>query len=359
MKVLFLVPYPPEGASNRFRVNQYLKYLRERGVEVRVCSFYSRGLWTILYKRGNIIKKLLLGIFCTFRRLVEILLSYRFDAVFVHRELYPVGPVFFEKIQKLINKKIIFDFDDAIYLPNAAESNKWISSYKNYSGAEYLVRESSLVVAGNNYLAGWANAIGAKRVVEIPTVVDTDIFKPVDRKKKNGDRIVIGWIGSPTTTAFLEPCRDVFRSVVEKSGGRCVFRFVGGMPSWMDEPGFEFSPWGLENEVELIQGFDIGIMPMPDNKWTRGKCAFKAIEYLAVGIPAVVSPVGMNIEVVENGICGYLAGNDREWQECLLELVGNSELRQKMGAEGRQKVIENYSLERWAPEFVNTILEVK
>ena len=223
--------------------------------------------------------------------MIEILLSFRYDVVFIHREIYPVGPVVFERIQKFINGKIVFDFDDAIYLPNAAESNRWISSYKNYSGVKYLVRESSLVIAGNKYLANWASECGAKIIVEIPTVVDTDLFRPVDRKDNDSDKIVIGWIGSPTTTVFLEPYREVFRNVIEQSGGKCVFRFVGGKPSWVDEPGFEFIPWSMDREVDLIQDFDIGIMPMPDNKWTMGKCAFKAIEYLAVGIPAVVSPL--------------------------------------------------------------------
>ncbi|MEA2063533.1 MAG: glycosyltransferase family 4 protein, partial [Gemmatimonadota bacterium] len=247
-----------------------------------------------------------------------------------------------------MGKPYVYDFDDAVYLPNVAEPNRLIGRLKCPGKAEWIIRGSRVTVAGNACLAEYAKKTGARNVQVVPTALDTGRFVPPE-KQWNRDTVVIGWIGSPTTIVFLEPFRKVIQRLTERFGSGVEFRIVGGTLAEPLPAGVRCVEWSLETEVEQLQSFDIGIMPMPDNEWTRGKCAFKAIEYLAVGIPAVCSPVGMNRQVVAEGVNGFLPEDDQAWHEALCRLVEDKDLRRRLGKAGRQGVIENYSLDRWAP----------
>ncbi|MBN2288467.1 MAG: glycosyltransferase family 4 protein [Candidatus Glassbacteria bacterium] len=354
MRVLFLVPYPEQGASNRFRVLQFVPCLEAAGIGCRVRPFYSETLWRVLYQPGHFWTKLALGVACSLDRLLDLVRSVRCDLVFIHREAFPVGPAWFETLLTWMGKPYVYDFDDALFLPNVAESNRLFGRLKCPGKVARIIRGSRVAVAGNAYLAGYAESAGARRVEIVPTVVDTGRFKPPQAEKTPG-KLVIGWIGSSTTAAFLEPFRKVFARVRDRCGERVEFRLVGGKLSEPLPQGVACADWSLESEIEQLQSFDIGIMPMPDNEWTRGKCAFKAIEYLSVGIPAVCSPVGMNLEVVGDGLSGYLPPDEDSWVEALCRLVEDDDLRRSLGSAGRRVVERKFSVELWAPELERII----
>jgi len=353
--ILFIVPYPPEGASNRFRVLQFIPTLEAEGIRARVRPFYSRALWDVLYRRGHMVRKLLLGSICAFNRLLDLFRSLAYDMVFIHRESFPLGPAWFERGLRLLGRRYVYDFDDAVFLPNAAAPNRLFARLKCPGKTATAARLSSITLAGNNYLADYARQAGAARVEVLPTVVDTDAFSASEEQRSSGS-VVIGWIGSTTTIQFLEPFLALWPRIREQAPD-VVLRIVGGRPSGVLPEGVECVAWSLAGEIDELRRFDIGIMPMPDNPWTRGKCAFKAIEYMAAGVPAVCSPVGMNLELIEHGRTGFLPRTDDGWVETLTALVKDSQLRRTMGANGRAEIERNYSLKAARPRFLRAVRE--
>jgi glycosyltransferase involved in cell wall biosynthesis len=359
VRILFLVPYPRQGASNRFRVLQFLPSLEAEGHECLVRPFYSEAFWRILYRRGHYLEKLFQGFICTLNRMLDFFRGLFCDVIFIHREAYPIGPAWFESALHLLGKPYVYDFDDAIFLPNVARPNRPFARLKCPGKIRFIARWSRVTIAGNEYLAEFARNAGAQRIEVLPTVVDARRMTPQAVKGVKGDQIVIGWIGSPTTIEFMESFRPVMKRVIELSQGKACFRLVGGeLPGPLPE-GVNCVPWSLETELAELQKFDIGIMPMPDNEWTRGKCAFKAIEYMAVGIPAVVSPVGMNSQLIEEGVNGFLPDDDDDWVEVLCRLVQDENLRSCIGSAGRKLVERSFSVEAVAPRFIKAILEAR
>jgi glycosyltransferase involved in cell wall biosynthesis len=349
--ILFIVPYPPEGASNRFRVLQYIPGLEREGIRTRVRPFYSRALWNVLYKKGFVARKLLLGVICAANRLLDLFRALTYDMVFIHRESFPLGPAWFERSLRLLGRKYVYDFDDAVFLPNAAHPNRLFARLKCPGKTATAARLSRVALAGNSYLADYARNSGAPKVEVLPTVVDTDVFCPGEEDHNKKHPVVVGWIGSTTTIGFLEPFLPVWDRVRQQEP-ETRLRIVGGS---LGEPlpnGVECVPWSLEGELDELRGFDIGIMPMPDNPWTRGKCAFKAIEYMASAVPAVCSPVGMNLELIGHGRTGYLPENDGQWEEILLNLIRDESLRRRIGDEGRKVIERDYSLQAVLPRFI-------
>ena len=340
MKILFLVPYPTEGPSNRFRVEQYLPYLKEKGVIYKIRPFVSSGFYKILYLNGHLVKKILFFLYSTIRRLLDMLLGLRYDIIFIHRESYPFGPPFIERFFKLFNKKIIFDFDDATFLPTSSGSNIFIERFNRYGKVPEIIALSDYVIAGNEYLADFALKYN-ENVIIIPTVVDTDAYLPAIRKTRS-EKVTIGWIGSRTTSVFLESLKGVFKNLLDKYANLEI-KIVGGKFNKRDLERISVLPWSLSGEIEALQSFDIGVMPMPDTKWTRGKCGFKAILYMSVGIPCVSSPVGINLDIIKDGVNGFLADPADDWEKKLSILIENEELRKEMGHAAREIAQEHYS----------------
>ena len=353
-KVLFWVPYPAEGASNRYRVGQYLPYLKKAGIDFALHPFWSCRAYRILYRPGLFLHKLFYFILGTFSRIKDVLIIKKYDIVFIHRESYPVGGAFFEKILSLLNKQFMFDFDDAIFLPAISQSNAFIEGFKRPEKIAGIVRMSSHVIAGNNYLADFAGRHNPA-VSVIPTVLDTDTYYPL-AKKQNG-RVVIGWIGSATTLSFLDMMRGVFDALLRKYSNITI-KIVGG-EFFMNEFKHVISkPWSMEEELADLRSFTIGIMPMPDNYWTMGKCGFKAISYMSMGIPSVCSAVGVNKEIISDGLNGFLASDAAEWINKLSLLISDSGLREAMGIAARRTIEDKYSLKVGVPRFLEIVKKV-
>lgn len=353
VKILFLVPYPTEGASNRVRAEQYIPYLESKGFFCKTRPFVNREFYRILYFPHRYLEKALWFIIGTVNRLFDMARALGYDVIFIHREAYPFGGPFFESLLSKMGKPIIFDFDDAIFLSNTSRENIYIERFKNPAKISKIIKMSALVIAGNAYLKNYALKYNAS-VIVIPSSVDTKKYCPAP-PADNKDEVIIGWIGSNTTKGFLYDIEDVFVQL-SKRHANLRFKIVGAnfynaaLSSIITN-----KEWRLEDEVRDIQSFDIGIMPMPDNEWTKGKCGFKALLYMACAKPVVASPVGVNLDIIEDGINGFLAESKDAWVKKISILIGESELRKKMGAKGREKVETKYSLDSNALIFCGAL----
>lgn len=351
MKILFIVPYPTDGSSNRFRVEQYLPHLKKEDINYSVRPFCNRYLYRILYKKGFFFRKIFFFIIFTFRRISDIVIACSCDIIFIHREAFPFG-TFMESIFSKWKKKIIYDFDDALFLPNVSDSNQLIKIFKNTSKTKKIIGMSDYVIAGNDFLKAYALKFNSN-VSVIPTPIDTDKYRPLSGRNPDAN-VTIGWIGSTTTVRYLDILINVF-NIIFKKYNYVNLVIVGGRWNTLTDRKILCKEWSLETEVNDLQSFDIGIMPLADDDWSKGKCAFKIIEYMAVGIPVVASAVGMNTEVIQNGVNGFLANTDKEWMEKFSLLIENPGLRKTMGDAGRRTVEEKYSLKLWAPRFLEVI----
>lgn len=286
----------------------------------------------------------------TASRIIDLFLINRYDIVFIHREAYPIGVAFFETILSNLKKPFIFDFDDAIFLFATSHQNNFAINYKNPLKTAKIIKMSRGVIAGNSYLADFAlqhNSI----VWVIPTSIDTDKYHNESNTRNKHTNVTIGWIGSVTTLGFLDSMVNVFRRLSNKFPN-IQFKIVGGEFSISGLSNIISSPWSIERELDDLKTFDIGIMPMPDNEWTRGKCGFKAIIYMSMGIPCVCSAVGVNNEIITNGLNGFLANTEDEWTDSLSFLINDDKKRREIGANARMVAEEKYSVKSNVSKFL-------
>ena len=351
MKILFLVPYPTEGASNRVRVEQFIPYLRSHGVACAIRPFVSKRFFRILYQPHHYAEKIFWFIVCTMGRILDLIRAFRYDIVFIHREAYPIGGPIFESFLFYIGKLVIFDFDDAIFLPNTSEFNTYMERFKVPKKIARIIEMSRYVIAGNDHLKNYALKYNSN-VIVIPSSINTEKYCPA--QKEDSDDVIIGWIGSNTTKSFLYDLEDAFVELSNRFNN-LIIKIVGARFHSFKLKNIMNKEWSLEDEPKDLQSFDIGIMPMPDNEWTKGKCAYKALLYMACAKPVVASPVGTNKEVLDDGINGFFARDKKEWVEKLSILIEDKKLRQDMGSRGRDKVVSNFSIDQTAPIFFETL----
>jgi len=349
VRVLALTPIPEEGAGCRFRIAQYIPSLREAGFDVTISPFYSPEFFKLVYQNGRYLRKAALFVGLALRRLGEALTLGQYDLVLLYREAIPIGPPIVEGLVAMRGIPIVYDFDDAIFLPNVSEANKAIAFLKNPGRVAQLLRRSTRVVAGNDYLAAFARAHNPA-VTVIPTAVDTNRFVPRAAPPPPDRQPVVGWIGSQTTLPYLETIADVLAEVARQHA--FVLRVSGaGRPVHFPGVVVEAAPWSMANEVTLFNTCDIGVYPLTDDEWARGKCGFKAIQCMACGVPVVAAAVGVNREIIVDGVNGFLASTPREWVDKLGRLLTDPALRVRMALAGRQTIEERYSLRVTAPRL--------
>lgn len=356
MKILFISPVPVEGAGCRFRIWQYLPYLKKNGIKAVVSPFLFKNYFDIVYYKGKFFQKLYFFLYATLKRIYDLSRAWCYDLIFIYRESYPIGPPIFEYIINIYKKPIIFDFDDAIFLLNVSQSNKFLRLLRDNKNATKIIKMSKKVIAGNDYLEEYALKYN-KNVNVIPTPIDTDVYVPENKEKRNVSTVVIGWTGTITTQHFLKPLESVFQRICSKYRNVC-FKVIGNREIDLKIPNLIFQKWTLQREVEDLRSFDIGIMPMPDNKWTRGKCGFKALLYMSLGIPVVCSSVGVNRQIIQDGVNGFLAESEDDWIRKLSLLIEDQKFRQKMSLAGRKTVEEKYSLKVNSPVFLEILKSV-
>jgi glycosyltransferase involved in cell wall biosynthesis len=354
-KILFLIPYPPDEApSQRFRFEQYLHLLQQQDYRIRLQPFTVASDWRLLYAKGRILRKLLLLLRGFGKRLLALTILPGYSMVFIHREAAPVGPPVFEWIiAKVFRKKIIYDFDDAIWLTDKTRESLVERLLRWRSKVRHICRWSYRVSCGNTYLADYARQFNS-RVVINPTTIDTEtLHNPkLYAVAKDSSRIFIGWTGSHSTLKYLDEVVPVLRQL-EKKFENIEFLVIADRDPRLPLSRFTFIPWSKDTEAHDLLKIDIGIMPLPDDEWTRGKCGFKALQYMAMEIPCVASPVGINTEIIDHGVNGFLAENPEEWFTFLENLINNAQLRSTMGREGRKKVEAHYSVSSNTSRFLS------
>ena len=349
IKVLALTPIPEEGAGCRFRVSQYVPYLRRAGFDVTISSFYTPEFFRLVYQRGRYLRKALSFSALTLRRVRELFTLGTYDLVLLYREAIPLGPPLIEWFVARRGLPIVYDFDDAIFLPNVSEANRAFAFLKNPGRVAQIIKLSRHVVVGNEFLAAYARQHNAA-VTVIPTAVDTDRFVPRETPEVPGRPLVVGWIGSPTTFPYLEALAGVLRDVATRH--QFVLKVSGaGRPVRCPGVTTQEVPWSLADEVSLFNTCDIGVYPLTDDEWSKGKCGFKAIQCLACGVPVVAAAVGVNREIIEDGVNGFLAATHAEWVAKLERLLTDASLRDSFAAAGRRTIEERYSLQVTAPRL--------
>lgn len=352
MKLVILSRYSRLGASSRLRMLQYIPALSSAGFDVDVAPFFDDGYLERLYA-AEPMGMVTIGYFIARIRKLVALKSP--DLIWVEKEAFPWLPWPIERAVLPGNVPLISDYDDAVFHRYDRHNSAAIKLVLGRK-IDGVMSGSKLVLAGNQYLADRAKSAGARRVEITPTVVDTENYS-TNRLPSDDGCSRIGWIGSPSTWAeYCVPILPLLTSVATEQGA--MMRVIGGNQTARSFPNLEFLPWSEETEVEMIQGMDIGIMPMDDSPWARGKCGYKLIQYMACGLPVIASPVGMNSEIVEHGVNGFLADSEAEWRNALETLLSNAELRKRMGAAGRAKVEREFSLQVYGPKVAGLFREI-
>lgn len=352
-KVLFLVPYPPgEAPSQRFRFEQYLDLLADSNIEYEVRSFLSLSNWRIFYQNGRPAGKVSALISGLFQRIKTLATSSRYDFIFIHREAAPVGPPIIEWFLAIVlRKKIIYDFDDAIWMTDNVHEGMLQRILKWRSKVASICRWAYKVSCGNEFLSAYAAQFNPS-IVFLPTTLVTDSGHTPAAKASSDESITIGWTGSHSTLKYLNPLEPVLKNLTSNFSNLTV-RVIADRKPDFSLANLEFVPWNKTTEVEDLRQIDIGVMPLPDDDWSKGKCGFKALQYMALEIPAVVSAVGANSQIVRNGIDGFVVNSEAEWLDALSKLIVDPELRKVMGRNGRQRVLEHYSVASNSARFLS------
>jgi glycosyltransferase involved in cell wall biosynthesis len=354
--VLFLVPYPiGKAPSQRFRVEALLPLLQEAGITYTLRPFMSEETWQVLYKGGSILKKaggILKGFWQRTKTVLFEAKHYRY--IFIHREAAPLGPPVFEwYLAKVLRKKIIYDFDDAIWVPNTSAQNKLASGLKAFWKVRKICSWSYKITGGNEYLCSYARKHTRGAVILLPTVVDT--VHRYNRLKQPGSApVTVGWTGSHSTLKYLDEAMPVLTALQEETD--FTFIVIADKEPHLPLRKWRFISWNPTTEIEDLLQIDIGIMPLTADLWSEGKCGFKLIQYNALGIPAVASDIGVNSTIIDEGRTGYLYTDDNQLASALRCLISNKALRQTMGAEARKKIESYYSINAIRDSFINLFI---
>lgn len=356
-KILFITPHRPgRSPSQRFRFEEYLNYFKEKGYNYTLSFLIKETEDKLFYSKGKEIQKFFLFVKFFLKRCFDVVRSFRYDIVFIQREMYFIGPPIFEWLLRFSRAKMIFDFDDSIWLQNVSDANKKYQWLKSFGKTAKIISYADMVFAGNEYLKEYASEY-SKNIKIVPTTIDTTEYTPVEDKHRNG-AINIGWSGSFTTIQHFKYAEGFLKKLAEKYPGKISITVIGDSHYQNKTLPVRAYDWNKDEELEKLASFDIGIMPLPDDNWAKGKCGLKGLQYMALGIPTLMSPVGVNTEIIQDGENGYLAGNDEEWIEKISLLIESPDLRKRIGAAGRQTVEERYSFNAWKGKYVSYFEEL-
>ena len=356
MKVLALTQYGRLGASSRMRFLQYFPMLGESGIEVYWSPLLKDDYLQRLYAGKS--KDFFKIFYYYMARLFLLLKSRSFDFVWIEKEIFPGCPAWAEKLFSLFGISYVVDYDDAVFHNYNNGVGFWQKLLRKK--IEVVMQCATLVVCGNDYIKKYALVAGARRVEIIPTVVDLarypefsgDSSSPVKGNKK----IIIGWMGSPSTTKYINNIIPALRELSNHYSIQLLL--IGAKSDEIKLDGDEnfqidFRAWLEADEVSSIKEFDIGVMPLADAPWAHGKCGYKLIQYMACGIPCIASPIGINKKIIDQEMNGYLADSLQEWVSAFRHLIDNPKKRCAFGKAGRRQVEVYYSLQVTAPYLVS------
>jgi glycosyltransferase involved in cell wall biosynthesis len=340
--------------GQRYRFEQWAPYLeRQHGIVLDLLPFESPGLTEILYEPGHITAKAARTAYDFFRRSEVLDKASGYDGIVVFREAALLGPAIYERLLAWTGKPIVYDFDDAIWSPGQIWQNGIFSRLRFPGKTSAICKLASAITVGNDYLAAYARQRNANTFV-VPSTIDLSEYPFIPEPREHG-KFIVCWTGSISTLAHFERGRPALERLATKVP--LLVKVICSAPSERPIAGAEmrFIPWTAEREAQDVGSCHVGIMPLPDDEFSRGKCAMKALQYMATGRPVVISPVGVNVDVVEHGCNGFLAGTNEEWVEALLQLARSPELRKQMGLAARETVVERYSAEVGSRKFADAV----
>jgi glycosyltransferase involved in cell wall biosynthesis len=287
------------------------------------------------------------------RRVRDLVSAHRYDVAFLYREAFALGPPI---VEMLLERRlpVVYDFDDAIFVGDTSDANRAVASLKYPQRVRRIVAGATTTTVGNQWLAAWARRF-SDRVEMLPTTIDTDLYQAPPRPER--DVVRLGWSGSPTTAKHLHTVDAALRRVLHELPVELSVVGDGDfvLPGASSADRVSAKPWSAATEIDDVSGFDIGIMPLPDDEWSRGKCGLKGLQYMALNVPTIMSPVGVNTEIVSPGENGFLASTEDDWVDCIARLVKDHDLRRRVGAAGRQTVLDRFSGREWAPRFLEVL----
>jgi glycosyltransferase involved in cell wall biosynthesis len=355
MRALFFVPYSKEAAGCRYRVHQFVPYLEQHGVECELRELVKPDLYRILYRPGHGLEKAARFSSAALGRMRDLRDAREYDVLFVYRECFPFGPAWMEEHLARLGRPIVYDFDDAIYLPTGSKLKDMVRVPQKTLAITLLADE---VIICNEHLLHLCLAYN-RNVTIVPTSVDTEQqFYPRSYAEPlppaNGRPVRLGWIGSHSTAKYLSRLAPVLQRVAQRYP---IELFVVGAGRDLAIPGITVvnKAWSLETELDDFRSIDIGLYPLHDDLWELGKTSFKTIQYMAVGVPGVVSRVGTAKQIVRDGENGFLATSDDEWVEKICRLIEQPELRQRIGAAGRRTAVDDFSVASNAPKLLEVL----
>lgn len=361
MKVLGLCSYPVESAATRYRLVQFVEPLAKNNIELTIFPFLDSEKFKQFYKGGNKLSKIISLGFPVINRLLQMVDIRKYDLIFIQREAAFFGPAFFEWFyQKIGNRPMILDLDDATYISYVSPTYGKIGSFFKFFGkTDNMIKRADLVICGNRFIAEYVENKGTKTVI-VPTVVDTDKFCPSEKDNKVP---VIGWIGTHSTFPLLESVFPVLQKLAKKY--EFVLKIVGAGREHIELDGvnIENQEWNLEREIADFQSLDIGLYPITtsssaSDEWLLGKSGFKAIQYMAVGIPFVVTPIGVCAEIGIENKTHINAVSTEDWYNALDKLLSDSGLRKDMGKNGRKYSLEYFTLDVQSEKIAGALREV-
>jgi glycosyltransferase involved in cell wall biosynthesis len=360
MRVLGLASYPVEAAATRYRLQQFVGPLAERGIEMEVRPFLDSRLFSMLYRRGELPRTALGLARSALRRLTDVAAARRADVLFVQREAMIFGPPVIERLaMRLGGCPMVLDLDDATYVAYTSPTyGRLAGALKCFGKTDELIKRARVVTCGNRTIAEYVEARGTRAAI-IPTVVDTDLFRPAPRTAQDRRELtpVLGWVGTHSTFPYLESIFPVLERLARAH--RFRLKVVGAGREFEGPAGVEVEnlPWSLPREVADFQSFDIGLYPVVPSEWATGKSGFKAIQYMAVGVPFVATPIGASAEVGEEGVTHFGAETADEWAEALGRLLADEQLRRRMGEAGRRHALEHYGVPAQADKLARALRE--
>ena len=352
VRVLVLCPVPlGRSPGQRFRYEQYIDVLKAAHVDLDIVPFLDAATCSVLYARGAIARKIVgvLAGFC--KRLLLVARFKDYDRIFIFREGAPLGPPIIEWLAVKSGRPVLYDFDDAIFLRNASDANRFIAWLKYPSRVRYISKKCQCVSVCNQYLLMWAKNINSNTVL-VPTTIDLEYHRSKRDRNQSCNQPVIGWTGSHSTVKYLDIIRPALVVLQEKA--EFQFRVICDRdPGFMELKNYLFVPWRVDSEIADLDAFDIGLMPVPDGLWEKGKVGFKAIQYGAMEIPSVVSNTGSGAEVVEDGRTGFVVENTTDaWVHALGQLLADRTSAAEMGRAAREHMAARYSTAAFADAYI-------
>ena len=355
MNVLFLTRYPYAGASSRYRVYQYVPHLEALGVSCRVESFMDNEMYALSFTPGRTAKKIMATAKALIRRLNALRRFRDYDVIYMQRELFPFGPPWVEKYMKARGARLVFDYDDALFIKKPSRYNVLATLLRSSKKSFDLFRLSDCVIAGNDWLRDVAVQY-CRHAVTVEVAEDTHRIR-MRPPHTNDNGVLIGWLGSKSTVKYLPLIEPVLRRISARYPF-VRYEIVGGGEFDLKDLPTDHTEWSLDGELAALSRFDIGLMPLPMEDWARGKSGGKARTYMAAGVPPVVAGIGYNLELIRHGETGFTCVDAKEWEASLSQLIESPALRQRIAEAARQDVERRFSSEQKALELFDILKNV-